>query len=87
MSKARPAIVKSVSLKDAVYAYVSECCTALADKPSLKAANKIIKPHLGAQPEAAGTLGKWRCSACRKSCKVRPADKAKYLRPEPKEGA
>jgi hypothetical protein len=67
MSKtfARPSISKSVSLRNAVFAYVSACCSVLADKPSCK--------------DTAGALGKWRCSSCKKRCKVSPADKTKYL--------
>jgi hypothetical protein len=60
----RPAISKSVTLRNAVYAYVSSCCTVLADKPSVK--------------DSEGALGKWRCSSCKKRCTVRPADKSKF---------
>jgi hypothetical protein len=60
----RPAISKSVNLRDAVYAYVSSCCETLAEKPAVK--------------ENEGALGKWRCSGCRKRCTVRPADKSKF---------
>jgi hypothetical protein len=67
MSKpfARPAISKSVNLRNARYAYVSGCCAVLADKPSVA--------------DNDGALGKWRCSACRKRCKVSPTDKAKWM--------
>jgi hypothetical protein len=44
------------------------CCQVLADKPV------IVKTG-----EAQGTLGTWRCSSCRKACKVTVCDKAKYL--------
>ena len=64
----RSQISKSVNLRDSVYAYVSVCCSALSDKPSLKKTK-----------EAEGTLGKWRCSQCGKSCKVRPTSKEPYL--------
>jgi hypothetical protein len=64
----RSQISKSVNLRDAVYAYVSVCCSALADKPSLRKTK-----------EAEGTLGSWRCSACGKPCKVRPTSKEPYL--------
>jgi hypothetical protein len=60
----RPAISKSVNLRDAVYAYVSSCCTVLAEKPAVK--------------DNEGALGKWRCSGCRKRCTVRPVDKSKF---------
>ena len=87
--RSRPLISKSVNLRDAVYAYVSSCCSALADKPALRPANKKTIPHLGAKPEAEGTLGKWRCSACGKSCKVRPTSKEPFtltMRVEPVQG-
>jgi hypothetical protein len=77
--RSRPLISKSVNLRDAVYAYVSSCCSALADKPSLRPANKKTIPHLGAKPEAEGTLGKWRCSACGKRCSVRPTSKEPFM--------
>ena len=63
----RPMISKSVSVRNAVFAYVSVCCKVLADKPAL------VKSG-----EAQGTLGHWRCSSCRKACKVSVADKAQY---------
>ena len=61
----KPLITKSVSLRNARYAYVSACCNVLADKPSCK--------------DNDGALGKWRCGTCRKRCKVSPADKAKWM--------
>ena len=64
----RSQISKSVSLRDAVYAYTSSCCSALADKPALRKTK-----------EAEGTLGSWRCSACGKSCKVRPTSKEPFM--------
>ena len=64
----RSMISKSVNLREAVYAYVSSCCSALADKPALRKTK-----------EAEGTLGKWRCSACGKSCKVRPTSKEPFM--------
>jgi len=64
----RSQISKSVNLRDAVYAYVSGCCSALADKPSLRKTK-----------EAEGTLGSWRCSSCGKRCAVRPTSKEPYL--------
>ena len=73
----RSQISKSVNLNSAVYAYVSQCCSVLADKPSLKKTK-----------EAEGTLGSWRCSQCGKSCKVRPTSKEPYMpkKAEPVQG-
>ena len=64
----RSQISKSVNLREAVYAYTSSCCSALADKPALRKTK-----------EAEGTLGSWRCSACGKSCKVRPTSKEPFM--------
>jgi hypothetical protein len=64
----RSQISKLVNLRDAVYAYVSSCCTALADKPSLRKTK-----------EAEGTLGSWRCSQCGRRCAVRPTSKEPYM--------
>jgi hypothetical protein len=64
----RSMISKSVNLRDAACAYISLCCTALADKPSLRKTK-----------EAEGTLGSWRCSACGKPCKVRSTSKEPYV--------
>ena len=55
-------------LADAKFAYFSVCCNAVAKKTPCVAANKIIQAHLGAKPEAEGTLGSWRCSVCGKPC-------------------
>jgi hypothetical protein len=66
---------KSVSLQNSVHAYVSSCCSVLADKPSVK--------------DSEGSLGKWRCSQCRKKCSVRPTAKAPFFtnKIEPVQGA
>ena len=64
----RSMISKSVNLRDAVYAYTSSCCSALADKPALRKTK-----------EAEGSLGKFRCSQCGKRCSVHPTSKEPYL--------
>ena len=66
--RSRPLISKSVNLRDAVYAYVSSCCSALADKPSLRKTK-----------EAEGSLGKFRCSQCGQRCSVRPTSKEPFM--------
>jgi len=63
------AVVVRDPLADAKFAYFSSCCNAVAKKTPCVAANRITQPHLGAAPEAEGTLGSWRCSACGKPCK------------------
>ena len=64
----RSMISKSVNLRDAVYAYVSSCCSALADKPALRKTK-----------EAEGSLGKFRCSQCGKRGSVRPTSKEPFM--------
>jgi len=64
----KPLITKSVSLRNARYAYVSACCSVLADKPSCK--------------DNDGALGKWRCSQCGRRCSVSPAAKDKFIKKE-----
>lgn len=59
----------AANLETAVFAYFSVCCQAVAKKAPLVAANKTLTSGLGARPEAEGTLGSWRCSACNKPCK------------------
>lgn len=56
-------------MTDAKFAYFSVCCSGVAKKAPLVAANKNTQPYLGAKPEAEGTLGGWRCSKCGKPCK------------------
>jgi hypothetical protein len=58
-------------LETAVFAYWSLCCNVVAKKQPLVAANRITQAHLGAKPEAEGTLGGWRCSQCAKPCKCK----------------
>lgn len=56
-------------LADAKFSYWSVCCNEVAKKTPSVATNKTTQPWLGAKPEAEGSLGSWRCSACGKSCK------------------
>lgn len=64
----RPVPVRD-PMADAKFAYFSVCCNVVAKKTPCVAANKTTQPHLGAKPEAEGTLGSWRCSGCGKPCK------------------
>lgn len=72
MKKPKPSkTVVRDPLADAKFSYWSVCCNAVAKKAPCVAANKITQPWLGAKPEAEGTLGSWRCSACGKPCNCR----------------
>jgi hypothetical protein len=66
--KSKPVPVRD-PLADAKFAYFSVCCNTVAKKTPCVAANKLTQAHLGAHPEAEGSLGSWRCSGCSKSCK------------------
>ncbi len=69
--KAAKKVLKSVAAKDAAFLYISACCTATADKPACAVAvGQRIGLFLGAKPEGEATLGGWRCTSCRKPCKV-----------------
>ena len=70
MSK-RKVVPNTVSLKDAKFVYFSACCQEIAEKHAcLMSKGKGIGTYAGAKPEGDATLGSWRCSKCRKPCKV-----------------
>jgi hypothetical protein len=70
MSK-KKAVPQTVKLADAKFAYFSQCCSEIAEKPACTCAKgKGLGLYLGAKPEGDATLGSWRCSKCRKPCKV-----------------
>lgn len=54
--------------KQPVNNYFSQCCSVLADKEPCARQPEDVK----AGKFSESTLGKWRCSKCRKSCKVTP---------------
>ena len=56
---------------NSVFIYTSACCSAPADKPPC-AVEKGVRPktYLGAKPEGDSSLGSFRCTGCRKPCKV-----------------
>jgi hypothetical protein len=68
-NKSKAALPVRDPLKDAKFSYWSVCCNEVAKKTPCVAASRNIQPHLGAHPEAEGTLGSWRCGTCGKSCK------------------
>ena len=74
MSKGRNrSVPKTVNLKDARFAYLSVCCQSIAEKPACSVPqNAKIGTYLGAIPpdDRQVGLGSWRCSVCKKSCKV-----------------
>jgi hypothetical protein len=73
MAKFKKSVPKTVNLKDAKFAYFSQCCNEIAEKPTLSMPQgKGIGTYLGAKPETDNTqgLGGWRCSRCKKPCKV-----------------
>ena len=74
MSKGRNrSVPKTVNLKDARFSYFSVCCQSIAEKPACSVPqNAKIGTYLGAIPpdDRQVGLGSWRCSVCKKSCKV-----------------
>jgi len=71
-------VPKTISAKDAVFIYISQCCGAAAEKPAcVVAKGQRIGDYIGAKPEGEATLGSWRCTACRKPAKVNRANKPK----------
>lgn len=66
-------------VKDSVFTYLSICCNAQANKPACAVAKgHVVGTYLGFAPkDAEATLGSWRCSTCRKSCKVTRVSKSK----------
>lgn len=79
MKKDKKAPVR-VAAKDAAFVYLSTCCTAAAEKPACAVPKgQNIGTFLGAKPEGEGSLGSWRCSACRKPCSV---NRSNHPKPE-----
>lgn len=80
MSKKQRVVPKTVNLKDAKFAYFSQCCNEVAEKPScVLPTGERVGTYLGAVPDPAKrnlTLGTWRCSKCKKKCKVTRAAKS-----------
>ena len=70
---ARPVAVKRGPAKE----YVSACCSAPATKPPCGTKTPTKDPDSGKMKDKASGLGHFRCSQCRKACKVKPQAKAK----------
>lgn len=74
--KKQTRVAKTVSAADAVYVYISTCCTEAAEKPACTVAKgQRVGDYIGAKPEGEASLGSWRCCACRKPCSVNRANK------------
>ena len=70
--------------RENAYEYISACCSAVANKPrcGMKVASVDAETGRPAKKEKVTGLGHFRCSQCRKVCKVRPqAPTAKALTP------
>jgi len=71
MKKNEKRVLKTVSVRDAVFVYTSLCCGLPAEKPACSVAKgQRIGVFPGAKPEGEATLGGWRCTGCRKPCSV-----------------
>ena len=69
--KAKP-VAKPIVRRGPVKSYTSVCCSLPASKPRAGQKEMAKDPETGKTKEVAKGLGKWRCSGCRKVCKVRP---------------
>ena len=65
---ARPVAVKRGPAKE----YISVCCSAPAQKPPCGTKTPTKDPDSGKMKDKASGLGHFRCSQCRKACKVKP---------------
>ena len=64
---ARPVAVKRGPVRE----YVSVCCSAPATKPPCGTKTPTKDPDSGKMKDKASGLGHFRCSQCKKACKVR----------------
>jgi hypothetical protein len=81
--KAKP-IAKPPVRRGPVNEYISVCCSAPAQKPPCGTKVASLDPETGrpAKSDKTTGLGHFRCSQCRKACKVKPqAPKAKEAAP------
>jgi hypothetical protein len=73
-------VPRTVTAKDAVFVYTSLCCSAATEKPACAVEKgQVIGTYLGAKPTGEGTLGHFRCTTCRKSCKVSRSNKPEVV--------
>lgn len=71
-------VPKTVNVADAAFVYTSTCCNASAKKPACVIdKGQVVGVYLGAKPTGEASLGRWRCSACGKPCKVTRANQPK----------
>ena len=74
-------VLKTVAAADAVFTYISVCCSAAAEKPACTTAKgQRVGDYIGAKPEGEASLGSWRCTACRK-----PASVTRHNKVQPQE--
>ena len=78
--KAKP-VAKPVLQRGPVHEYISACCTAPATKPPCGTKVASIDPETGkpAKKDKTTGLGHFRCSQCRKACKVTPRKSVKAV--------
>lgn len=81
MAKHKKLVPKIVNLRDAAYVYLSACHNAFAEKPALTMPQgKGVGRFIGDKPETdTQGLGGWRCSTCRKPCKVSRTAKSTFV--------
>lgn len=72
--KAKPVAKAPVVKRGPVKSYASVCCSLPASKPNCGTKVASVDPETGkpAKKDKHTGLGHWRCSGCRKVCKVTP---------------
>jgi hypothetical protein len=72
--KSKPAVRPVAVKRGPVHEYISVCCSAPAQKPPCGTKVASVDPETGrpAKKEKSTGLGHFRCSQCRKVCKVKP---------------
>jgi hypothetical protein len=69
--KAKP-VTRPVVKKGPVHEYISKCCGLPANKPRCGERFSAQDPDSGKMKDQTKGLGHWRCSGCKKVCKVTP---------------
>jgi len=69
--KSKP-VAKAPVNRGPVREYISVCCNVGATKPRAGAKEAAKDPETGKVKDKSKGLGHWRCTGCRKACKVTP---------------
>lgn len=76
--KAKP-VAKVAPRRGPVYEYVSKCCSVPCRKVPTGTKTPMLDAETGKMKDVVSGLGKWRCSTCKKYCKVTRQAPAKVV--------